>query len=529
MAVFMPSFRIALNRSAAFALLCVCACSPAPSADAPPADIDPPIRSASVFVAAPEMDERSGPSGTTTAGQTNAPDSAALRAGEDWPCFLGPRHDGTSSESGILEPWPAEGLPLVWEKEVGTGYSAPSVMGSRLVVHHRRARDEVVECLNAVTGEQLWSHSYRSTFVDPYGYNNGPRCSPLLTETRCYTFGAQGRLLCLTLDEGQVVWERDLLAEMTIPDGFFGVGATPILEGDRLIVAAGGQPNAGLIAVHADTGKTLWESTGQSTWDGAKTDSRLRPKYEWTGDEMVVSYSSPIAVTINGRRHILALMRQGLVSVDPQTGAENFHYWFRADVHESVNAAGPVVVDDTIMISAAYRTGAARLKVAPDGKSVTELWRDRANLLTHWSTSIYRDGFYYGFSGRHDYEATLRCLNAETGEVVWESNGWSRPLADLQQVGRDEFLDTTNNVKIPTPFYGRGSKIMIGDRFLVLSEYGTLALLKVNPQAWEEICRFKPPRLNYPTWAAPVLSRGYLYLRSEEWLVCYDLRAPAAN
>jgi outer membrane protein assembly factor BamB len=529
MAVFMPSFKIALHRCAAFALLCACACSPAPSADEAPADIYPPIRSASVFVAAPEMDERSGPTGTTTAGQTDASDSLTLRSGEDWPCFLGPRHDSTSSESGILEPWPETGLPLVWEKEVGTGYSAPSVMGGRLVVHHRRARDEVVECLNAVTGEQLWSHAYRSTFVDPYGYNNGPRCSPLLTETRCYTFGAQGRLLCLTLDEGNVVWERDLLAEMTIPDGFFGVGATPILEGDRLIVAAGGQPDAGLIAVNADTGKTIWESVGKSTWDGAKTDSRLRPKYEWTGDEMVVSYSSPMAVTINGRRHILALMRQGLVSVDPQTGAENFHYWFRADVHESVNAAGPVVVDDTIMISAAYRAGAARLKVAPDGKSVTELWRDRTNLLTHWSTSIFRDGFYYGFSGRHDYEATLRCLNAESGEVVWESNGWSRPLDDLQQVGRDEFLDVSNNVKIPTPFYGRGSKIMIGDRFLVLSEYGTLALLKVNPQAWEEVCRFKPPRLSYPTWAAPVLSRGYLYLRSEDWLVCYDLRAPVAN
>jgi outer membrane protein assembly factor BamB len=337
------------------------------------------------------------------------------------------------------------------------------------------------------------------------------------------------KLLCLMLDSGAIVWERNLLAEMTIPDGFFGVGATPILEGDRLIVAAGGQPNAGVIAVDAATGKTLWENVGQSTWDGATTESRLRPTYEWTGDEMVVSYSSPIAATIHGRRHILALMRHGLVSLDPETGAENFHYWFRSDVHESVNAARPVVVDDTIMISAAYKTGAALLKVAPDGKSVTEVWRDRSNLLTHWSTSIYRDGFYYGFSGRHDYEATLRCLAANTGDVVWETSGWSRPTTDLRQVGQDEFLDVENNVKIPTPFYGRGSKIMIGDRFLVLSEYGLLALLKVNPEQWEEVSRFKPPKLRYPTWAAPVLSRGYLYLRSEDWLLCYDLRPAVAE
>jgi outer membrane protein assembly factor BamB len=244
---------------------------------------------------------------------------------------------------------------------------------------------------------------------------------------------------------------------------------------------------------------------------------------------MVVSYSSPIAATIHGRRHILALMRQGLVSLDPATGEENFHYWFRSDVHESVNAARPVVVDDTIMISAAYNTGAARLQVAPDGKSVTELWRDRRNLQTHWSTSIYRDGHYYGFSGRHDYEATLRCIAAKTGSVVWETNGWDRPYTDLRQVGRDEFLDVVNDVRIATPFYGRGSKILVGDKFLVLSEYGLLALVKASPQGWEELSRFKPPRLHYPTWAAPVLSRGYLYLRSEDWLLCYDVRPRIAE
>ncbi|MBL8851970.1 MAG: PQQ-binding-like beta-propeller repeat protein [Planctomycetaceae bacterium] len=484
---------------------------------------DEPAGTATAALEAPEA-PGSGTTGVTVLGPAAAPSPESLRDGEDWPWFLGPRHDGSSAESGLVEPWPESGLPLVWEQGVGTGYSAPSVRGGRLVVHHRQGRQEIVDCRRADNGELLWSHAYGSSFKDPYGYNNGPRCSPVLSETHCYTFGAQGKLLCLQLETGDVVWQRDLLTEMTIPDGFFGVGATPILEGDRLIVAAGGQPNAGVIAVDAATGKTLWESVGQATWDGAKTDSRLRPIYEWTGDEMVVSYSSPIAATIHGKRHILVLMRHGLVSLDPQTGAENFHYWFRADVHESVNAARPVVVDDTIMISAAYQAGAARLQVAPDGKSVTELWRDRRNLLTHWSTSIYRDGRYYGFSGRHDHEATLRCLDAETGDVVWETDGWGRPFTDLRQTGRDEFLDLVSEQKIPTPFYGRGSKIMIGDRFLALSEYGLLALIPINPEKWEEISRFKPPHLKYPTWAAPVLSRGYLYLRSEDWLLCYDLR-----
>jgi outer membrane protein assembly factor BamB len=463
------------------------------------------------------------------AAAASAESASVDAAGEDWPCFLGPRHDGTSHETGLLDEWPAKGLPLVWEKEIGTGYSAPSVMGDKLVYHHRIGREEIVQCVNARTGSAIWTYRYPSTFVDPYGYNNGPRCSPLLTDTHCYTFGAQGVLLCLTLDAGHEVWKRDLLEEMTIPDGFFGVGATPVLEGDKLIVAAGGQPNAGVIAVNAANGETIWENVGQSTWDGVQTGSRLRPVHEWTGEEMVVSYSSPIVATLNGRRHVLALMRQGLVSVDPQTGAENFHYWFSSDTYESVNAAVPVVVDDTIMLSAAYLVGAVRLKVAADGKSVEELWRDRRNLLTHWSTSIYRDGYYYGFSGRHDYEGTLRCLNAETGEVVWETDGFGRPATDLRQVGRDEFEDTVNNVRIPTPFYGRGSKIMAEDKFIVLSEFGTLALVEVNPEKWVEISRFKPPRMHYPSWTAPVLSRGYLYLRCEDALLCYDARSPAAS
>src|SRR5690606_28298015 len=109
----------------------------------------------------------------------------------------------------------ADGPPLVWEIDVGTGYSAPSVRGDRLVLHHRPAGDEVIECFGAASGQSLWTQSYPSRFSDPYGYNNGPRCTPLLTEDRCYTLGAEGKLTCTQLDDGQVVWQRDLKAEFT--------------------------------------------------------------------------------------------------------------------------------------------------------------------------------------------------------------------------------------------------------------------------------------------------------------------------
>lgn len=469
------------------------------------------------------------------AAATATTSETVLRDGEDWPMFLGPRQNGVSAETGLLAEWPAEGPPIVWNREVGTGYSAPSVRNNRLVLHHRVGSDEIVECFRADDGEPLWKYAYESNFRDPYGYNNGPRCSPLLTESYCYTFGAEGKLLCLTLDSGDEVWSRDLKgpdSEFNIPEAFFGVGATPILEGDKLIVAVGGQPNSGLVAFNAANGATLWQSVGKSTWDGAEIDESGRT-YGWRGREMVVSYSSPLAATINDRRHVLCLMRQGLVSVDPQTGEENFHYWFRSRDYESVNAARPVVVDDGIMISAAYQVGAAQLKVAPDGKSVETVWRDPGNLMTHWSTAIHVDGYYYGFSGRHDYEATMRCIDARTGEIVWQTTGSTRnpdefePVYEGLYVDHSRVRDPRTDQIIPTPFYGRGSAILTEGRFIVLSEYGTLALLNVSPERWEEISRFKVPRMHYPSWAAPVLSRGYLYLRCEDALVCLDLKPPA--
>lgn len=452
-------------------------------------------------------------------------DTVSDREGADWPQFLGPEHTGVSTETGLLKAWPQAGPPLVWNKTVGTGYSAPSVLGNRLVVHHRPTGEDIVECLNASSGETLWTYTYRSNFRDPYGYNNGPRCSPLLTAEYCYTLGAEGKLLCLALADGKKIWERDLRTEYTVPEGFFGVGCTPILEGDRLIVLVGGQPDAGVVAFNPLTGETLWESVGKKTWDGVQTGSPGGDAtYRWEGDEMMVSYSSPIAATIHGRRHVLCLMRQGLVSVDPQTGQVNFKHWFRSRTHESVNAARPVVVGDTILLSAAYRVGSVLLKVKSEGNAVDVVWQNDTNLLTHWSTPIHLDGHYYGFSGRHENEGELRCIAADTGKVVWASTGWDRPDDLLPNADGTGVVDSKTGLDIPWPFYGRGSKILADGRFVVLAERGMLALIEPAPQGVHEVSRFAVPEMKYPCWAAPVLSRGYLYLRDENSLICLDLR-----
>jgi outer membrane protein assembly factor BamB len=420
---------------------------------------------------------------------------------------------------------------VVWEKKIGTGYSAPSVYAGQLVLHHRIGAEEIVESFHAATGKPRWRYAYPSAYVDPYGYNNGPRCSPVLTSNRCYTFGAEGKLLCLDRSTGKLIWQRDTSKDWQVPEAFFGVGSTPLLEGDKLIVMVGGQPNSGVVALDPNTGRTLWENVGKTNWEGALTIGwRAEKAYEWSGVEKQASYSTPIAATIHGKRHLFCLMRQGLVSLNPTNGEVNFSRWFQSMANDSVNAMVPIVKDDLVLVSAAYyRVGAVLLRVKPDGKSFEEVWRipqhpmdprdrDAATgkwkqppLEIHWNTPVLHNGFLYAFSGRNEPDATWRCVELKTGRVAWSRNeawrGHPPPGSRAQP-----------------PVFGRGSAILADGKLIALGEGGLLGLFKPNPEKIEEIDRWQVPSLSFPCWAAPILSEKKVYLRSEDHLVCLDFK-----
>ncbi len=305
--------------------------------------------------------------------------SAVPAQSADWPEFLGPTRDNRSPETGLRETLSEQGVPVLWKKSVGTGYSAPSVRDGRLVLHHRLGNEEIVEAMDSATGETVWKQSYPTRFIDPFGYNNGPRCSPLLTADLCYTLGAEGVLLCLRLSDGKPVWRRDTQREFNVPEAFFGVGSTPVLEDGRLLVMLGGQPNSAVVAFDAATGKTLWENGGEATWNG-------EPMIGWPGERTIqwnpadpafqkqASYCSPVLATIHGQRHLLCCTRQGLLSLDPVSGEKRFAFWFRARQDSSVNAMSPVVEGDCILVSSAYfRNGSVLLRVLPGGKSFVEV------------------------------------------------------------------------------------------------------------------------------------------------------------
>lgn len=461
----------------------------------------------------------------------DAPKSAAgsrsetQRIGEDWAEFLGPRGTGISGETGLLDKWPEAGPPVVFKKRLGEGYAAPSILGNRLVIFHRKGTEEIVECFTADKGEWQWRHTDKTSYVDPYGYNDGPRCAPLLAGDRCYTFGAEGLLTCLNLDDGERIWQRNTAKDFKIPQAFFGVGATPILEENLLIVMVGGHPKSGVVAFDAANGKTAWEAVSPASFPPAAIRiQRDRPP------EKLASYATPVAATIRGKRHLLCFMRPGLVSLDPKTGDENFSFWFRSPLHDSVNAARPVVIGNEIFLSAAYETGAVLLTVGKDGKSVTPVWRDVDAMQTHWSTTIHHNGFLYGFSGRHQPGSTFRCIELKTGGLRWKT----------EDDNADDEPDPKAGLgKTPPKFYGRGSAILADGKFIVQGETGVLALVELNSREFHEISRIKYPELGYPSWIAPVLSRGRLYVSGsrrvlnagregyEYTLYCLDVAKPA--
>jgi outer membrane protein assembly factor BamB len=422
-------------------------------------------------------------------------DLGTRAAGSDWVAFLGPTANSVSSEKGILAPWPKEGLRLAWEKKVVEGYAMPAISRGRLFLFDRVRDRNRLRCLKSETGESLWAFEYPTEYQDSYGYSGGPRCFPVVDGNRVYIYGAEGMLHCLRADDGTQVWKVDTKEEFGFVQNFFGVGSTPVVEGDLLLVQVGGSPK-GSDTVDFQRVK----SSGSALVAFDKLTGKVKYK---TGDELA-SYSVPVLATIGEKRWCFLLARGGLLGIEPQTGKVAFHHPWRAKILESVNASCPVVIGDKVFISETYGPGAALLKVKADG--VEEAWtdadknRDEKSMQCHWMTPIQVDGYLYGCSGRHENNAELRCIELATGKVMWSE-----------------------------PNLTRSSLLQVDGHFVCLSEDGKLRLLKINPMKYEEVSQMdltRPgdvKRAASPFWAAPILSHGLLYIRGNERLVCLEL------
>jgi outer membrane protein assembly factor BamB len=387
---------------------------------------------------------------------------------------------------------------------IGSGYSSPSVAGDRLVFFHRLKDRETIECFQAGTGARNWQVDYPTHYEDRYGYNSGPRGSPIIEGNHVYTLGVQDKLHCLDLESGDIIWKRDLAEDFHLPSGFFGLGTSPLVEGDLLIVNIGARDGSTVVTFYRHTGEIAWK----------------------TGVEWGASYASPVPAQIHGQRRVFVFAggesnppSGGLLCIYPANGRIDFRFPWRSRKYESVNAASPVVIDQQVFISASYRTGGALVRISPDFGHKSVWQTDK--LGTHFNTAIDRNGFLYGFDGRHQSDAALVCLDLESGREIWRFAPEWQESVTVRGQPRETSYGTF-----------RGQMLWADGHFLVLGELGHLLWMDLSPKKHEILARawlFNAQE----TWTPPVISGGLLYIvqnrqdmisDSPPRLLCYDLR-----
>jgi outer membrane protein assembly factor BamB len=418
-------------------------------------------------------------------------------ASHDWPGFLGPARNGKSTEVGLRNHLPTAEPPIVWQKPIGVGYSAPAIANGRLFHFARFENAARLTCMDAKTGDELWTVDHPTAYEDLLGYNNGPRATPVVDDQHVYTYSAEGMLQCVRIADGQLVWRVVTMKDFNVVKNFFGVGSTPLLWRDLVLVNVGGSPSGGPTDVYAASGYV--ESSGSCIVAFERATGKVR----WqTGDDLA-SYASPVLAHIGGREVVFMFARGGLLAIDPAKGTTLASFSWRARKLESVNASSPVVKGDEVFISETYELGSALVRFS--GASFAEIWSDRNRrrnqaMALHWNTPIEYEGYLYGSSGYHAPEAELRCVEWKTGKVLWSE-----------------------------PNMGRSSLLLVDGILVCLSEDGTLRLLRATPEKYDELAEWElsasdgTPLLTYPAWAAPALSDGLLYVQGADRLVCLRL------
>jgi outer membrane protein assembly factor BamB len=393
--------------------------------------------------------------------------TVVTQAANDWPQYLGPSRNGIYAGPALADSWGANGPKAVWRKQVGQGFAGPAVVGNRVILFHRVGNEEVLESLDAATGNSMWRYAYPTGYRDDFGFDAGPRAVPVVADGVIYTFGAEGQLHAVDLAKGTRLWSEDTMKRFGVPKGFFGAAGSPLVEGGRVIANVGGD-KAGIVAFEAKTGKVLWTATDDDA-----------------------SYSSGVAATIGGRRLGVFLTRDSLVGLDPASGMVQFQRRWRARVAASVNAATPIIVGDEIFVSAQYGPGAGVLRV--NGSQLTDVWTSDDVLSNHYATSVFYNGYLYGFHGRQEFGPSFRAVEFQTGTVKWS---------------QEQFR--------------AGSVLLAGDRLLITREGGELVLASASPQAFNPIARAQI--LQGVVRPYPALADGLLYVRNENTLACLDLR-----
>jgi hypothetical protein len=391
----------------------------------------------------------------------------------DWPAYRGPNGDGISSEK-ISSDWPASGPKVLWKIKLGDGLGSFAIKDGRAYVMGAYGDFEDCVALDVKTGEKIWST--RLGITQGRGDNQGgggPGSTPTADGDKVYVYGSLLKLTCMNAADGKIVWQKDIEKEFSgqgetvMGIRSWGSTASPVIEGDLLIICGGGRGQS-FIAFNKKTGDVVWKS-GTETF----------------------THSTPTLATIGGVRQAIFFCQNAVVGIDVSDGKT---LWKHPAGSAPALAASPVVSGDIVYTSAGYGIGALVLQVTKSGDkfAAKQLWTARNHSMNQWSTPVVKDGHVYGIHGNGNRGATLQCVELATGKLQW--NG---------------------------PSVGQGEVMLIDDKLLVQCADGKLLLVDPDPKGFKQISTAQP--LRGQAWGWPAFSDGVLVYRTNVEAAAVDL------
>jgi hypothetical protein len=393
---------------------------------------------------------------------------------QDWSNWLGPNYDGSTNDLVVKLPSEGKEYSVRWKKNIGVGWSSPILKKSSVYLHERQNGKEFIRCFDLKNGDERWNFSYLSTYQDSFGMSDGPRSTPAIYKGVIVSHGPQGMVHALSVEEGKLIWMRDLKKDFSSPKGFFGRCSSPLIFEDKVILDVGG-PSCGLVALSLKSGKTLWKSESHGN-----------------------DYSSPVPFLDNQQDLCLAFMRDGFFAVSLANGQKNYFFSFRSPIDASVNAASPLVLGNKVFISSCYEVGAGlweyRKGESGEKKSFQQVWRKNDVLDCHFSTPVGHGGYLYGFHGRQERSPVLRCVRVKDGHVQWS-------------VGS----------------LGTGNLIRVENKILTITEKGELVIFSTDFSKFKLLYRQQVLGTGVKSHFA--ITNGMLVARDSRRLICLDLNS----
>jgi outer membrane protein assembly factor BamB len=424
----------------------------------------------------------------------------------DWPQWQGADRNAVSKERGLLKEWTRDGPPLAWKiKELGGGYSAPSIAAGRIFGMSNRGQDEVIWALTETDGKELWVTRLGPAFPQkmPQG-KEGPGCTPTVDGERLYVLGLGGDLACLQVRDGKIIWQRSLPRDFGGRVPTWSYRESPLIDGDKVVCTPGGEETT-LVALNKLTGKTIWKSRLPDGPDGGPSSPGGRPGGGPGGfggfSRSGASYASAIAIDFEGQRQYVQLTARALVGVAASDGKFLWRYDRPAN-RMSINCSTPIYHDGLVFAASAYGAGGGLVKLIKDangGVKAEEVYFAK-KMQNHHGGMIVFDGCLYGANGGNE-GGSLVCLDFKTGNIRWDERDSGQRRAP------------------------KGSVALADGRLYYRTESGPMLLIEPNAKEYIERGRFdQPDRSELPAWAHPIIANGKLYLRDQDVLLCYYVK-----